>query len=88
MPKERRETMIHAQPKLGALIDSIEDLRPCETCHLSRLRSGITLEQLGKLAGYTKFWVGQMERGATPPDALFDWWRMPRADIDRLIATL
>ena len=89
MAETRTADLLKGKPAVAALVRSVEAINDQEKCHLHRVRWGLTIPQVGKLIGYSKFWAGNMERDPEAAyDPLLDFWRQPSADIVKAIKTL
>lgn len=54
-----------------------------ERCMLARLRAGISVAELAKAAGVSRWWLIQMEKGEAPVDRLLAAWSRRDAQARR-----
>lgn len=60
------------RPRLGAI-------REHERFLLARLRAGISVAELARAAGVSRWWLIRMEKGEAPTDRLLDAWNARNA---------
>lgn len=54
---------------------SLHRLEPWEACFILRRRSGISLEELAKTIGVSRWWLCKMEYGRENANRLIEHWR-------------
>lgn len=55
-------------------IPSLDKLQPHEVCRLLRVRKGLTLDDLSRRMGVSKWWICLMEQGKAPTATLLEYW--------------